>query len=818
MLNTEIPKLTSQTILQAKNFFTGEVGESIAKFKTFLEEQRKIIVKTGETRKKIIIACKSVGVLEGLKRLLDENEINYIKLESFANLKDISAKYIGLALYEIEEAFEAKDFILISENFLIGKQIANVKRRKQINLIKLKTAANQFDKGDLVVHKEYGIGIFEGVFALETSGHKYDAVKIVYQNSDALYVPIYNINQVSKFGGEIPPEERLSMLDKLGGTSFKMRKAKAKIRIFAIAENLMKLAAKRSLIQAPVFHKILGAYEEFEKAFPFELTEDQEVAIYDVINDLSSGKPMDRLICGDVGFGKTEVAMRASFIAIAGKFAENQSFGQVAIVVPTTILARQHFNNFIERFKGTNIQIRELSRNVSTKQKEEIFLETELGEVDILIGTHALFSEKLKFKNLSLLIIDEEQHFGVKQKEKLKEGKEGVHFLSLSATPIPRTLQMSLSGLRDISIISTPPFDRLLPKTFLMPYDLIVLSSAITREKARNGRVFFVCPRISDLEEQKAKLEMALPEVRFAVAHGRMTGNQIEDIMLKFYEGFIDCLVTTSIIESGVDISFANTIIIYRAEMFGLSGLYQLRGRVGRSSVQSYAYLIVDEKKMVDGSNTKNRLEAIANLKSLGSGFKIAGADMDIRGAGNLIGEEQAGKINDVGVELYQEMLQEAVMKLKTSGENFESEEDFTPEIKIGMGVMIPENYIPDFNLRLEFYRRISAASSFEEIEELNREMEDRFGALPVDAKNLFDILKLKLKCKEIGITKLEVGNKGAVAIVRESAFKGGEKLFEFAMKNPKMIKLNQEGKINFYDLGENLLEKANKVLKILSL
>jgi transcription-repair coupling factor (superfamily II helicase) len=818
MLNTEIPKLTSQTILQAKNFFTGEVGESITKFKTFLEEQRKIIVKTGETRKKIIIACKSVGVLEGLKRLLDENEINYIKLESFANLKDISAKYIGLALYEIEEAFETKDFILISENFLIGKQIANVKRRKQINLIKLKTAANQFDKGDLVVHKEYGIGIFEGVFALETSGHKYDAVKIVYQNSDALYVPIYNINQVSKFGGEIPPEERLSMLDKLGGTSFKMRKAKAKIRIFAIAENLMKLAAKRSLIQAPVFHKIPGAYEEFEKAFPFELTEDQEVAIYDVISDLSSGKPMDRLICGDVGFGKTEVAMRASFVAIAGKFAENQAFGQVAIVVPTTILARQHFNNFIERFKGTNIQIRELSRNVSTKQKEEIFLETELGEVDILIGTHALFSEKLKFKNLSLLIIDEEQHFGVKQKEKLKEGKEGVHFLSLSATPIPRTLQMSLSGLRDISIISTPPFDRLLPKTFLMPYDLIVLSSAITREKARNGRVFFVCPRISDLEEQKAKLEMALPEVRFVIAHGRMTGNQIEDIMLKFYEGFIDCLVTTSIIESGVDISFANTIIIYRAEMFGLSGLYQLRGRVGRSSVQSYAYLIVDEKKMVDGSNTKNRLEAIANLKSLGSGFKIAGADMDIRGAGNLIGEEQAGKINDVGVELYQEMLQEAVMKLKTSGENFESEEDFTPEIKIGMGVMIPENYIPDFNLRLEFYRRISAASSFEEIEELNREMEDRFGALPVDAKNLFDILKLKLKCKEIGITKLEVGNKGAVAIVRESVFKGGEKLFEFAMKNPKMIKLNQEGKINFYDSGENLLEKANKVLKILSL
>jgi transcription-repair coupling factor (superfamily II helicase) len=555
------------------------------------------------------------------------------------------------------------------------------------------------------------------------------------------------------------------------------------------------------------------SYEKFNAHFPYMLTQDQESAIFDITEDLAGEKVMDRLICGDVGFGKTEVAMRAAFLIT------HEKKGQVAIVVPTTILARQHFNSFTERFKNEKqIVIKELSRNISKKEGDEIKEFIALGEIDILIGTHSLFSEKLVFKNLQLLVIDEEQHFGVKQKEKLKEGKEGIHFLALSATPIPRTLQMSLAGIRDISIITTPPFDRLLPKTFLMPYDIIVLSAAIQRERERLGRTFFVCPRISDLEEQKARLEQALPNIKCAIAHGRMKGSQIEDVMLKFYEGVYDVLITTSIIESGIDISFANTIIIYKAEMFGLAALYQLRGRVGRSSVQSYAYFIIDEKKVLEGSPAYQRLQALVNIKSLGGGFNIAGADMDIRGAGNLVGEEQSGKINEVGVELYQEMLAEAVKKIKSSEGLLElnDTEELNPEIKIGLEIMIPENYIEDFSLRLEFYRRISLVLSMEELQLLQEEMEDRFGKLPPEAGNLIKIIELKIRCRELQISKLEVGSKGIQVTFAEHRFLKGEKLLEFIGKNPKVSKVGSEGKVHFYDDSSDLIKKANKVLNLI--
>jgi transcription-repair coupling factor (superfamily II helicase) len=788
-------------------FFTGEIAGGVRDFKQFLEERRKVIVKQGEKRQKIIVACKSLGVLEAMRRLFDEAEIGFVTLKSFADLKEVSPKYIGICVYELNEGFERPDLLVIADEMIIGKQVTSAKKKKALNTQKLKISLNQFEKGDLVVHTEFGVGLFEGVVTLDTAGIKCDVVKVIYQNNDALYIPIYNINQVKKYGGEIPEEERLSVLDKLGGNSFKARKAKAKSRIFEIAEKLMEVAAKRKLLTAPEIIINEEEYEQFANAFPFALTDDQELAINDCIADLTSGRPMDRLICGDVGFGKTEVAMRASFLC--GKC------GQVALVVPTTILARQHFNNFTERFAGTGLRIRELSRNTEAKLKGEILAEIELGEVDILIGTHALFGDKLRFKNLNLLIIDEEQHFGVKQKEKLKQGREGVHFLSLSATPIPRTLQMSLSGLRDISIISTPPFDRLLPKTFLMPFDIIVLCSAITREKARGGRTFFVCPRITDLEEQKAKLEEALPEVRFGMAHGRMTASKIEEVMLDFYEGRLDVLVTTSIIESGIDISFANTIIIYRADMFGLSAVYQLRGRVGRGAVQSYAYLLAEPSKIQDGSPAKNRLIAMTNIKSLGSGFKIAGTDMDIRGAGNLVGEEQSGKISGVGIELYEEMLAEAVEKLKTGGVKGESE-DFVPEVKIGMQVLIPEAYIPDFNLRLEFYRRISAVSSPDELHALSEEMADRFGQLPEGVVNLIAIVKIKMRCKALGVAKFEIGTKGAVIFVHEATFKSGAGLLSYAIKNPKIVKIHPENKVVFAIEGSELASKAERILKIL--
>ena len=789
---------------KAENFFAekgvGDVSQSISNFKNFLNKQNK----------KVIVGARSIGVLESLKKLFSENEIQYKVLSHFS---ESSTKLVGLCIYESEEGVETDEFTIIPEKNLIGTVLASAKKKKEVNLSRLEVSLNQFEKGDLVVHKECGIGLFEGIFAIEAKGIKFDAVKIIYQNRDALYVPIYNINEVKKYGSQVEEEHKINLLDKLGGESFKLRKAKAKTRIFRIAEELMKTAAKRALIKAEKFFPHAEDFESFSKAFPYILTDDQEVAIADVLSDLSLGKPMERLICGDVGFGKTEVAMRATFAVCRAE----EGRAQVAIVVPTTILANQHYNTFVKRFEGTGVRIAELSRNTSSISKAQILKEVESGEVDILIGTHALFSDKIKFKNLGLIVIDEEQHFGVKQKEKLKEGRDGVHFLSLSATPIPRTLQMSISGLRDISIIATPPFDRILPKTFVMPYDSIILANAITREKARGGRVFFVAPRISDLAEQMSKLASVMPEVKFGMAHGRMPTHKIDDAMLDFYEGKLDVLVTTSIVESGIDISFANTIIIYKADMFGLSSLYQLKGRVGRSSVQSYAYFIVDERKLVENANAKMRLDALANIKSLGAGFKIAGTDMDIRGAGNLVGEEQSGKMEMIGIELYEEMLKEAVMKVKAGiNELVETESDFSPEIKIGTAFMIPEYYIPDFNLRLEFYRRISAIQSIEALALIKEEMVDRFGEIPVDTENLIDIVNLKIKCKELGVLKLEAGSKGVLVVVKNGMFQMAEGVIEFAMKNPKFIKINPDGKINFFIEGDNLLAKANRILAFL--
>lgn len=796
-------------LIKPESFFNGNITKSIEGFKYFIQKP--------ENQKKVVIACKNRIIFEGFKNIFKEYNINFTVINSFEDIESLAQECIGLCVYEVDYGFETANLIFLADSLIIGKNFFTTKQKKQVNVSKVKVFTNEFDKGDLIVHKEFGIGLFEGVFVLEHAGIKYDSVKIIYQNNDVLYVPIYNINQITKYGNEAMEEEKIKLLDKLGSNSFKIRKEKVKAKIFQIAEKLMQVAAKRSAKKAGIFSPISGLYDEFENSFLYKLTQDQELAINDVIEDLSSGKPMERLICGDVGFGKTEVAMRASFLVVCGRLVMGHEFGQVAIVVPTTILARQHYNNFTERFKGVDVKIKELSRSVSAKERKEVFKQIEEGKVDIVIGTHAIFSESIKFNNLQLLIIDEEQHFGVKQKEKLKEGREEVHFLSLSATPIPRTLQMSLSGIKDISLITTPPFDRLLPKTFLMPYDIITLSNAIIREKSRGGRVFFVAPRISDLESQKAKLEAVLPDVKFAITHGRMRPNQIEDIMLGFYEGKIDVLVTTSIIESGIDISFANTIIIYRAEMFGLAGLYQLRGRVGRSSIQSYAYFIVQEERMMQNTTSRNRLQTLVNLKSLGGGFKVAGADMDIRGAGNLVGEEQSGKINDVGVELYQEMLEEAISKLKYNTQ-VEEDEEFTPEIKIGMGVMIPEEYVPDFNIRLELYRRISAVSSKEELILLNEEIEDRFGKLPFETQNLVSVIELKMRCKQLGILKLEVGPKGVVVEPKPESFKKAAELIYFMQKNPKICKISHEGsKITFFDAGVDPLKKADTILNTIA-
>lgn len=798
------------------SFWNGNFTDSILKFKEFCKQQEKGVLANGVLlRKRVLVCCKSIGILESLKKIFIENDIDFIYLKNFNEITEVSSKKICVCRYIIEEGIEMDNVILIPDTSIIGKHLSQAKNGQQNNLKKLKISLNQFLVNDLVVHKEYGIGLFEGIFTLTHASVKYDTVKILYQNGDILYLPVYNLNQLTKYGANVEEEEKHSLLDKLGGNGFAIRKARAKKRIFEIADKLMKIAARRDITQAGIFtiEAILTAYQEFIKSFPYELTQDQALAIEDTVSDLASGKIMERLICGDVGFGKTEIAIRASFIVTFGRNLPKTNFGQVAIIVPTTLLAKQHYNNFLERFKGTGIVVEELSRNVSAAKREYILKNIASGKIDILIGTHALLSKNIKFADLQMVIIDEEQHFGVKQKEKLKEAKDNIHFLSLSATPIPRTLQMSLSGLRDISILTTPPIDRLLPKTFLMPYDIIVLSAAIRREKERCGRVFFVAPRISDLEEQKEKLAAALPDIQFAVAHGKIAPDKLEDIMLKFYEGVYDVLVTTSIVESGIDISFANTIIIYKAEMFGLSQAYQLRGRVGRGNVQSYAYFIIDEKNFLTDSPAKKRLLTLVNIESLGGGFQVAGADMDIRGAGNLIGEDQSGKINEVGVELYQDLLKEAVEKLKGK----EAKDNFIPEIKIGVEARIPETYIKEFSLRLEFYRRISAVGSYNEMNSLIEEMEDRFGPISAEVANLLKIVHIKIRCRELGILKLETGIKGILVRVSEHHFEHGDAILNLALKKPSFIKIGPDGKINFFDSSSDLFSKTEKILDLIS-
>ena len=799
--------------------------------------------------KKIIIGCKTEGIADGISRMIAEYGIKTRFIHNVAEL-EVQDDGIYTGIMEFSEGFACAEFAIIPEFYITGEEflssISKKNTKRATNIVKLKVQANSFQNGDLVVHKEHGISIFEELVIIEHAGKKCETAKLLYKGGDVLYIPIYHIDSISKYSSdaEISHEEKLKLLDKLGGKSFLGRKQRVKERLFEIAGKLVETAAARKTSYGKSFVTIPGVTEGFYNNFPYILTADQEQAISDIEQDLSSGNIMDRLICGDVGFGKTEVAMRAAFLVCQGRGFSKLSgktmpeylnkykeiidshqfdqvflnYGQVAIIVPTTILARQHFNNFTERFKGTGVVIREISRNKSNSEKDQILMELEYGDVDIIIGTHALFADRVKFHNLQLLIIDEEQHFGVKQKEKLKETYLGIHYISLSATPIPRTLQMSLAGVRDMSIIATPPFDRILPKTFLMSYDKVTIAHAIERELARNGRVFFVCPRISDLAEQRQILEELHPKAKIAIANGQMSGEKLDDVMIKFYEGDYNILVTTSIIESGVDISFANTMFIYNANLFGISQLYQLRGRIGRSNLQGYCYFLANES--VRGTKSSLRLKTLANLKSLGAGFMVATSDLDIRGAGNLVGEQQSGQIKDVGVELFQEMLAETIQRVK-SGQTLEAADenssDLIPEIKIGISIFIPHDYIADISIRMEFYRRIAAVMLDDELRLLTEELVDRFGQIPESLDNLFKMTKLKIRCKTLGITKLEVGPKGTVIAILPAYSNTVNKAFDLIPKNPKNITIRPDNTVFFINESIDFVKKAQDTIAMIS-
>ena len=644
--------------------------------------------------------------------------------------------------------------------------------------------------GDIVVHVDHGIGRFIGLRAIEAAGAPHDCLEIHYAGGDKLFLPVENIELLSRYGSEDAGVE----LDRLGSTAWQARKSRMKNRIREIAGELIKVAAERQLREAPRLAVEPGLYDEFCARFPYDETDDQQAAIAAVLADLGSGRPMDRLICGDVGFGKTEVALRAAFVtAMNGK--------QVAVVVPTTLLARQHMKTFSERLRGYPINVAQASRLVSAAELAKTKKGLAEGQIDIVVGTHALLGKAIKFKDLGLIVVDEEQHFGVAHKEKLKQLRAEVHVLTLTATPIPRTLQLALSGVREMSIIATPPVDRLAVRTFVSPFDPIVVREALLRERYRGGQCFYVCPRIEDLAEAKSFLDKNVPEVRVAVAHGQMPSTVLEDVMTAFYDGKFDVLLSTSIVESGLDIPTANTLIVHRADMFGLAQIYQLRGRVGRAKLRAYALLTLPADRKIT-PQAERRLKVLQSLDTLGAGFQLASHDLDIRGAGNLLGDEQSGHIKEVGFELYQQMLEEAVMSLK-AGISAPVADRWSPQITIGTPVLIPEDYVADLPVRLALYRRLAEIEDDRDIEAFGAELVDRFGPLPEEVGHLLQVVAIKALCRRANVERIEVGPKGAVLAFRDNIFSNPEGLIGYIAKHPEGARVRPDMKVVFFDEWE---------------
>ncbi|MGH6925563.1 MAG: transcription-repair coupling factor, partial [Propylenella sp.] len=707
--------------------------------------------------RKVLLASWSEGARDRLGQVLTDHGLLALKpVASFAELNRLADSETGLAVLPLETGFEAPDLAIIGDQDVLGDRFVRPQRRRRA--AEALTEVSSLAAGDLVVHLDHGIGRFTGLRTIEAAGAPHDCLEILYAGNDRLFLPVENIELLTRYGAEGSEAE----LDRLGGVGWQNRKARLKKRIREIAEQLIKTAAARLLRNAPALVPPSGLYDEFATRFPYEETEDQMGAIDATLDDLAAGRPMDRLICGDVGFGKTEVALRAAFVtAMEGR--------QVAVVVPTTLLARQHFSTFTERFRGLPLKIGHASRLVGSAELARVKKGIADGTIDIAIGTHALLGKAIEFRDLGLLIVDEEQHFGVKHKERLKELRASVHVLTLTATPIPRTLQLALTGVRDLSLIATPPIDRLAVRTFISPFDALTIREALLRERLRGGQSFYVVPRISDLPEIKEFLEHNLPEAKVAVAHGQMPATQLDQVMNAFYDGEYDILLSTTIVESGLDIPRANTLVVHRADMFGLSQLYQLRGRIGRSKVRAYALFTVPLRKTLT-DNAERRLKVLQSLDTLGAGLQLASHDLDIRGAGNLLGEEQSGHIKEVGFELYQQMLEEAVASLRAGGGEA-GEERWSPQITIGMAVLIPEDYVPDLELRMNLYRRLAELDSAEEIDAFGAELIDRFGALPDEVEHLLKIVYVKSLCRRANVEKVEAGPKGAVIAFRQNSF-----------------------------------------------
>ncbi|MBW2092226.1 MAG: transcription-repair coupling factor, partial [Deltaproteobacteria bacterium] len=781
-----------RTLIEQSDKSAGMLMPFVARVRAWLDQDLEIILAchTEEQAKRIANLLENYGLYPILDLGAPKSPD---KLPARFRLQ-IGFLSSGFVLHEFKRAF-------VSEDELFGPRRRVARRAiEEIKGVHL-SSFQDLSVGDFVVHRDHGIGQYQGLVKLDVEELSNDYLHLVYRGGDRLYVPVDRFGAVQKYAG---PDGKAPRLDKLGSESWERVKKKIKASIREMAEDLIRLYAERETRRGHAFSPTDGYYREFEAAFEYEETPDQLTAIQEVASDMVSEKPMDRLVCGDVGFGKTEVAMRAAFMAVLdGK--------QVAVLVPTTVLAEQHYQTFSQRFKNYPVEVAVLSRFKGRKEQREVLSRLAAGQLDIIVGTHRLLQKDVVFKDLGLLIIDEEHRFGVKQKERLKKLKLTVDVLALSATPIPRTLQMSLTNIRNLSTIETPPQDRQAIKTFLLKYDETTICEAIAQELDRGGQVFFVHNRVKDIEMLAGRLRKLMPLVRFGVAHGQQKERDLEKVMVKFLHRDIDVLVTTTIIESGLDIPTANTIIINNADRFGLAQIYQLRGRVGRSDLQAYAYLLVSKE---DGLTriARKRLKALMDFSDLGSGFKIALHDLQIRGAGNLLGEAQSGHIAAVGYEMYVQLMEQTIRELK--GEQVVEEID--PEMALDVSAYIPEAYVPDTEQRLVHYRRFSSLKSEDELAELCEELVDRYGPMPPEVRRLVKVIELKQLLVKSGVKKLEMGHGGLTLSFIEDSRTDPEKILGLITTYPDQARLHPDGRL-FLALGAlSGLEGIKKARNIL--
>ena len=749
-------------------------------------------------KRKTVFSFKTNGAFNIARDLLKNEKIK--EIQTFA---EAEKDCINLIISNLSVGFSKNDLNVYTERELFGEELRFSEKKTSKDFFK---DYSKLSVGDFVVHEKHGVAIFEGLVNLEVSGVAHDFIALQYQNNDKLYVPIENIDLISRYGDSGSSVQ----LDYLKSSAWTNRKLKVRKKLLVIANDLLKLAAKRKVNKVSPF-EIPGNYNLFCRGFGHIETDDQLSAINDVLSDLTGNIPMDRLICGDVGFGKTEVALRAAFVV-------SSNLKQVVLLAPTTILVSQHFKTFQKRFEDFGIKVCQLSRFVPRAQLRRNLESIRSGRVQIIIATHAVLSEKIEFADLGLVIIDEEQHFGVKQKEFLKRYHENTHFMTLSATPIPRTLQLAMSGVKDLSMITTPPTNRLPVKTLICNFDKTTIGQAIENEIKIGGQVFFVTPRVEYLNELFTLVSRLFPGLKVVKVHGKSAN--LEEILKDFCDCKLDVLVSTNIIDSGIDIPNANTILIHRFDLFGLSQLYQLRGRVGRSKRQAYAYLLLDNSGVLS-ETAKKRLEVLNNLNKFGSGFNLASYDLDIRGAGNLLGEEQSGYIKEVGVELYQSMLREAILMLKAGGDISQFDKKDV-QINLGVPVLIPENYISDSALRLEIYRRIGGLDSEGNVDVMEYELFDRFGGIPFETKNLLTLIRIKIHCLRSNVSKLDVGSNGITFSFLENKCSSVKGLMNFlhsecVSEDFGSFKIRNDQKIVILKKWKDVSSRTNSVYRLMS-